>query len=256
MMRKQVLIPLALILMLVLAACSAPQTAVEPQAAAEEAMGEMAEAGDKAVDEMAEGESHDDSMDEMAEGESHDDSMGEMPEGGDKAMDEMAASPDQSMEEMAEGESMPAMDAAAWQTIALTDAVTGQSFTLADFQGKTVFVEPMATWCSNCRQQQGIVREAKAQLSDDVVFVGLSIEPNLPAADLAGYAQGNGFDWTYAVLPVEMLEQLAEEFGRSITTAPSTPHFIIRPDGSFTELSTGIHSAEEIIAQIEAARGS
>ena len=33
------------------------------------------------------------------------------------------------------------------------DARTGQTFTLADLQGKTVYVEPMATWCTNCRQQ-------------------------------------------------------------------------------------------------------
>ncbi len=99
------------------------------------------------------------------------------------------------------------------------------------------------------------MREAKAQLGDDVVFVGLSLETTLPAADLARYAQDNGFDWTYAVMSEELLIGLADEFGRSITSAPSTPHFIIRPDGSFSELSTGIHSAEEIIAQIQEAQG-
>ena len=49
-----------------------------------------------------------------------------------------------------------------------------------------------------------------------------------------------------AVMPEELLAQLADEFGRSITSAPSTPHFIIRADGSYTELATGIHSAEEL----------
>ena len=41
---------------------------------------------------------------------------------------------------------------------------TDQTFTLADFAGKTVYVEPMATWCTNCRQQLGNVTEAKAEL--------------------------------------------------------------------------------------------
>ncbi len=53
----------------------------------------------------------------------------------------------------------------------------------------------------------------------------------------------------------ELLKGLADEFGRSITSAPSTPHFIIHPDGSFSELSTGIHSAEEIVTQIQEAQG-
>lgn len=33
-----------------------------------------------------------------------------------------------------------------WTRIALTDARTGSTFTLADFAGKTVFVHPMARW--------------------------------------------------------------------------------------------------------------
>lgn len=48
-----------------------------------------------------------------------------------------------------------------WRTLPLTDARTGDTFTLA---GQTVYVEPMATWCVNCRQQLGRVGEAKAQL--------------------------------------------------------------------------------------------
>ncbi len=143
---------------------------------------------------------------------------------------------------------------AAWQTISLTNAVTGESFTLADFAGRTVFVEPMATWCTNCRRQLANVAQARAQLGEEVVFVGLSLETNLSDAELAEYAAGNGFDWTWAVMSEEMLQQLAQEFGRTITNAPSTPHFIIRPDGSFTELATGIDSPDQIVAQITAAQ--
>lgn len=146
------------------------------------------------------------------------------------------------------------MELPLWQTLAVTNAATGESFTLGDFEGKTVFVEPMATWCSNCRMQQHEVQQAKMQLGDDVVFVGLSLETTLPSADLASYAQDNGFDWTYAVMSKELLAGLADEFGRSITSAPSTPHFIIRPDGSYSMLSTGIHSAGEIVAQIQEAQ--
>jgi thiol-disulfide isomerase/thioredoxin len=141
----------------------------------------------------------------------------------------------------------------AWQQVALTDAVTGKSFTLADFAGRTVYVEPMATWCSNCRQQLGNVKEAKAQLnSDDVVFVALSVETNLAAADLASYASEAGFDWTFAVATPELLQELTAAFGRTIANPPSTPHFIIRPDGTTSELATGIEPAANIIAALKA----
>lgn len=144
----------------------------------------------------------------------------------------------------------------AWQQLALTNVDTGEMFTLADFAGKTIFVEPMATWCSNCRRQLTNVRDAKQQLlSDDVVFVALSVETNLENADLAIYADQAGFDWLFAVATPELLRQLADTFGQSITNPPATPHFIIRADGSSTELITGIESSSQILSQITAAQG-
>jgi hypothetical protein len=33
-----------------------------------------------------------------------------------------------------------------WTKLPLTNAHTGETFTLANFAGKTVYIEPMATW--------------------------------------------------------------------------------------------------------------
>jgi len=144
----------------------------------------------------------------------------------------------------------------AWQHLALTNARTGEAFTLADFADKTIFVETMATWCTRCRQQLNNVRDAKQQFSgDDVVFVALSVETNIDDATLANYADGSVYDWLFAVSTPELLEQLAGEFGRAIIIPPSTPHFIIRPDGTHTELTTGIDPAGQIVAQIKAVQG-
>ena len=144
----------------------------------------------------------------------------------------------------------------AWQQIALIDARSGSTFTLADFAGKTVFVEPFATWCGNCRQQLDNVQAAKSALGEDVVFVALSVEPNIGAEVLARYADDAGFDWTFAAMPPELLQALAAQFGQTIANPPATPHFLIRPDGSTTDLVTGIESPDAIKAQIEAAPGS
>lgn len=149
-----------------------------------------------------------------------------------------------------------AKDRPVWQQIALTNARTGETFTLADFEGQTVFVEPMATWCSNCRRQLHSVRGAKEQLAgEDVVFVALSVETNIDDATLASYANGEGFDWLFAVVTPELLGLLADEFGRSIANPPATPHFIIRADGSITDLVTGVEPSDQIVAQIIAAQG-
>lgn len=36
--------------------------------------------------------------------------------------------------------------AAGWQDVALRDVRTGETFTFADFAGRTVYVHPMARW--------------------------------------------------------------------------------------------------------------
>ena len=53
---------------------------------------------------------------------------------------------------MAEDEKM--MDLPAWFSASLTDARSGQTFTINDFKGKVILVETLAQWCSNCLKQQ------------------------------------------------------------------------------------------------------
>ncbi|MCK6576857.1 MAG: hypothetical protein L6Q98_02000 [Anaerolineae bacterium] len=140
----------------------------------------------------------------------------------------------------------------AWQTLALTNARTGETFTLADFAGKTVYIEPMATWCTNCRAQQNIVRDVRNQLGDaQHVYLSLSVETNITGSDLAAYAERENYGWTFAVATPDLLNALVAQFGRTITNPPSTPHFIIYPDGAFSGLESGRrHSAEELVAAL------
>ncbi|MBX3013268.1 MAG: redoxin family protein [Caldilineaceae bacterium] len=138
-----------------------------------------------------------------------------------------------------------------WQTLALVNARTGKSFTLADFAGKTVFVETMATWCSNCRQQLSNVKAAvTAADASQVVFVAISVETDLSAETLASYAAEHGFDWTFAVATPELVQALAATFGQTIANPPATPHFLIYPDGSHGDLVTGFESGEQILANL------
>jgi thiol-disulfide isomerase/thioredoxin len=145
-------------------------------------------------------------------------------------------------------------DAPAWQTLPLVDVRTGTTFTIADLRGRTVFLEPMATWCSSCRRQMTVLREVVAELDPaSFVFVGLSVETNLSPAALAAYADAQGFDWTFAVMSPELLGALVDAFGRSVANPPATPHVIVRGDGSVTDLATGHHSASQLLAALSAA---
>lgn len=144
-------------------------------------------------------------------------------------------------------------DAPEWTSIPMVDVMSGETFTLADFAGKLVMVHPMATWCSNCRQQQGNIRSAIFELDrDDVVFISMSVESNLEHRRLAEYAENNQFPWTFVVAPTDLLVALTEQFGRTITNPPATPRFFIAADGTVSDLATGLHSTQAIIAELEA----
>jgi thiol-disulfide isomerase/thioredoxin len=140
----------------------------------------------------------------------------------------------------------------AWKTIALTDARTGELFTLADFAGKTIYVEPMATWCTNCRAQMHRVVPVYDELSADsrFAFVSLSVGESIASSDLASYADREGFGWTFAIATPEMLTALSDAFGRAVLTPPSTPHFLIYPDGSDSGLKTGPESTDALRAAL------
>jgi hypothetical protein len=139
--------------------------------------------------------------------------------------------------------------AAAWRTTPLTDVRTGETFAIADLAGKLVAIEPMAIWCSNCRIQQQEAASALAALaSEDLVYVGLAVDPNERAEDLAAYSENEGFDWPYAVASVEVARSLAAEFGDQVLSPPSTPLILVGPDGSVIERHFGIRRAAELEA--------
>ncbi len=141
-----------------------------------------------------------------------------------------------------------------WFSIPFTDARTGQPLTLASYSGKTVFVEGMAAWCTNCLNQQRqdvLARQQLTTLGADVTFISLDVDPSENATQLAQYAHDKGFDWTFALASKPLLDALINQFGRTITNPTSTPIFIIAPDGNVSELLTNGHAADDLVAHIK-----
>lgn len=142
------------------------------------------------------------------------------------------------------------LEGKAWASTALTDVETGQPFRIADYAGKTIFVESMAIWCSNCRAQQARFRDALAQLDPaEVAYVVLSVDPGESGEDLARYKAQQSFTGTYAVAGREVAGALAAEFGPNAINPPSVPVVIVRPDGTL-EFRTGPKSVDEIVATV------
>ena len=144
-----------------------------------------------------------------------------------------------------------------WQTLTMTNARTGEEFAVSDFLGCAVYVETMATWCLNCLMQMGNVAEALPNLDPDRhVVIAISVETDLPAKDLAKYADNSNLDWIFSVASPEVLKAIVDEFGRDAIVPPSTPHVIVNPDGTASDLLTGLKGPDEIVELMNEASGT
>jgi thiol-disulfide isomerase/thioredoxin len=140
-----------------------------------------------------------------------------------------------------------ALAGSAWAGAELTDVATGETFTIAELAGKPVFVEMMAIWCTNCRQQQARFTEAFGQLAPGLAeYVVLTVDPSESAKELARYREDRGFTGRYAVAGTELSKALRDAFGPNALNPPSVPLVFIAPDGQVT-FTTGPESVERIV---------
>jgi thiol-disulfide isomerase/thioredoxin len=134
----------------------------------------------------------------------------------------------------------------------LVDVRMGATFTLGELAAeKPVLVEAMAIWCTTCRAQQREVVDAHELL--DFHSVGIDVDPNERAEDLAEYAEREGFDWRFALADAQLVQLLTDRFGFGVTNPPSTPTFVISADGGIRALEFGrVRSADELVAELAA----
>ena len=137
--------------------------------------------------------------------------------------------------------------------LVLTNANTGEQFTLADFKGKTIAIEPMSVTCSSCKKQHENTVQAYGQLkeSGDFVFVSLSIDNGLSDAELKQFAEDKGYEWVFAVATPEMTSALQEKFGQAAFSTGNTPQFTIAPDGTISELATGFKEPDVLVSKLQ-----
>ena len=139
----------------------------------------------------------------------------------------------------------------AWATVELTDVRTGESFRIADLvaEGRVVFIETMAIWCTNCRRQQGDVVTALDQLDPaSVTWIGVDVDPSEEADALAEYSRALGFDWPFVVAGADLSRALAADFGDGVLSPPSTPIIVVGTDGRVTLTEFGHKSVDRILA--------
>ncbi len=99
-----------------------------------------------------------------------------------------------------------------WKSAPLTNAATGQTFTLSQYAGKVVVLQFMAVYCQYCLAeghqlvsvQQSL--SGNSQAAGQVVMITVDVDPNENLAQLKSYVQQNNFGapssnpaWIYAM---------------------------------------------------------
>lgn len=141
-----------------------------------------------------------------------------------------------------------------WRDIELTDAASGETFTLASLEGQVVAIEPMAVWCTNCKVQQDNVKQAYDDIeASGVRYISLGIDPNEGGDSLAEYAERRGYEWTFVTSPTEFSRALNNLFGAQILSPPSTPLIVLDADGEVVTQEFGFHGPEALLDILEAA---
>lgn len=133
----------------------------------------------------------------------------------------------------------------------LTDVRSGERFTLGELAAEQpVLVETMAIWCTTCLSQQREVVQAHAIA--EFHSVGINVDPNEAAADLAEYADREGFDWRFVKADAGLVKLLTDLYGFGVTNPPSTPTFVVA-NGGIRALEFGrVRSAEDLVSELGA----
>ena len=132
-----------------------------------------------------------------------------------------------------------------WFDVAMTDVNSGRQFKIADFRGKVVLVETMATWCPSCQGEMSQVRDVIAALGPDADFVAVSldVDTNEDATILKKYTTLNNFDWRIAVAPLEVSRFLAKNYDVNYINPPLQPMLLIDRQGGVWGLPFGQKSS-------------
>ena len=140
-----------------------------------------------------------------------------------------------------------------WFNMPLTDAQSGKTFTMNDYAGKVVLVETMAIWCPNCLLQNGAVQKLHEALGnpDDLISVSLDVDTNEDIAMLKEYAQEYGFEWHFAVAPLEVARALGNLYSAEYLNPPLAPMLLIDRDGNVHQLVYGIKDVETLRKAVE-----
>lgn len=140
-----------------------------------------------------------------------------------------------------------------WFNVELTDVQTDETFTMNDYSGKVILLETMAVWCPTCILQSAYVYRLHELLGnpDDLISVSLDVDLNENADDLKEYTAEYGFDWHFAIAPLEVDRALGNLYSAQYMNPPVAPMLLIDRQGNVHQLPFGLKDTETLQEAVE-----
>lgn len=120
------------------------------------------------------------------------------------------------------GERAPELEAKVGGTRVRLERLDGGPATLAELRGGPVWIVFGATWCSPCREEAPILRDALNEAPGEVTLLAVSIQET--AETVRAYAQGAGLPYPQAL---DRTGAVAQRYG--VYGYPS--HYLLDADG-------------------------
>lgn len=123
----------------------------------------------------------------------------------------------------------------------------GDRHALSDFEGRPVFLNFWATWCTFCKEEMPDMQRVHEQYGDDLVVIGVNAGDSVE--------DGEDFVTKTGISYLRLYDRDLDVTDGYLVQAMPTSYFIT-PDGSISDAHFGFMVYDQMVEQVEAASES
>lgn len=141
-----------------------------------------------------------------------------------------------------------------WFDYEFTDARTGETFTINDYQGKVILIQPIVLASPECLEQMSNLKPVFDKYGGedgDFVAIALNVSDEEDIAMLKAYAEYYEFNWLFTVPSDDIFLQLVSSFGQQYADPTSIPIALIDKNGNLHNLPVGPKTIEQLFNFVE-----
>jgi thiol-disulfide isomerase/thioredoxin len=120
----------------------------------------------------------------------------------------------------------------------------GNRFTLAEFEGRPVFLNFWATWCTFCKEEMPDMQRIQNQYGDDLVVIGVNVGDSVE--------DGEGFVRRAGITYLRLYDRDQEVTDGYLVQAMPTSYFITA-DGVIVDANFGFMVYDQMVEKVELA---